>query len=154
MSIFHLNTKIYELRSLEEAIGTNDLESSKISMDEEMKALKRNNIWNLVLFPKWQKHIGSKWVFKWSMGWDGSIEKYKAHLDAKHYSLIVRVDGGEIFSLIKKWHPFDFNFILNLLMIYILRCMWKQLSFIEIWRENLDDTTRALYCERNMLFVL
>jgi hypothetical protein len=51
MSIFHWNAKIYELRSLEEVVGTNDLESSKIAMDEEMKALKRNNIWNIVPFP-------------------------------------------------------------------------------------------------------
>ena len=102
MSIFHWNAKIYELRSLEEVVGTNDLESSKIAMDEEMKALKRNNIWNLVPFPKWQKHIGSKWVFKGNMGWHGSIQKYKAHLDAKHYSLIARVDYGKIFSLIEK----------------------------------------------------
>ena len=63
-----MNVKMYELRSSEEALGTNDLESSKIGMDEEMKALKRNNKWNLVPFPKLQNHVGSKWVFKRNMG--------------------------------------------------------------------------------------
>ena len=47
-----MNANINEHKSIEEALGMNDLESWKIAMEEEMVALKRNGTWNLVPLPK------------------------------------------------------------------------------------------------------
>jgi hypothetical protein len=43
-----------------------------------------------------------KWVFKKNMNTIGQVEKFKAHLVAKGYSQVKRVDFGEIFSPIAK----------------------------------------------------
>lgn len=40
-------------------------------MDEEIKAIDRNNTWELVELPKGSKHIGVKWVFKKKMNAQG-----------------------------------------------------------------------------------
>ena len=61
----------------------NDSKSWKITMEEEITTLKRNDTWDLVPFLEGQKPIGCKWVFKRKMGSYGSIEKYKAYLVAK-----------------------------------------------------------------------
>lgn len=41
--IFYLNTKIEQLKSVEEALSMNDTKSWKISIDKEMIALKKND---------------------------------------------------------------------------------------------------------------
>ena len=97
-----MNANIDEPRSIQEALGTNDLESWKIAMDEKMSALKRNQTWDLVPLPEGRNPVGCKWVLKRKMGSNGSIEKYKAHLVAKGYSQVEGVDYGEIFSPVAK----------------------------------------------------
>ena len=62
-------------------------------MDEKMAALQRNQTWDLVPLPEGRKPVGCKWVFKRKMGSDGSIEKYKAHLVAKHMLMCQRRSG-------------------------------------------------------------
>lgn len=71
-------------------------------MEEEMETLKKNDTWDLVQWFEGQKTISFKWVLKWKMGWDGSIEKYKACLVAKGYSQVVGIYYGEIFSPVAK----------------------------------------------------
>jgi len=39
-------------------------EKLRNAMDEEIKALEKNNTWELTTIPKEQKPIGVKWVFK------------------------------------------------------------------------------------------
>ena len=76
-------------KSIEEALSMNDLESQKISMEEEMISLKRNDTWDLVPFPKGQKLVGCKWVFKRRIGSYGRIGKYKMRFVAKGYSQVI-----------------------------------------------------------------
>jgi hypothetical protein len=52
-------------------------------MQEEMKALHKNNTWNLVKLPNGKKAAGCKWVFTVKHMVDGSVERYKARLVAK-----------------------------------------------------------------------
>ena len=68
-----MNANINEHKSIEEALGMNDLESSKIAMEEEMVALKRNNTRNLVPMPEGRKYVGCEWVFTRKISSDGSI---------------------------------------------------------------------------------
>jgi hypothetical protein len=96
--IFSLNTNMDEPRSIEEGFGMNDAESWKIAMDEEMEALKKNDIWDLIPLPTGRKHVGCKWVFNKNISSYGGIKKYKERLVAKGYSQVECVDYGEIFS--------------------------------------------------------
>lgn len=56
------------------------------AMEQEMKFLERNEVWELVKLPKDQKTIDSKWVYKLKSGPDGSIKRYKARLIAQEFS--------------------------------------------------------------------
>ena len=47
-------------------------------MVEEMEALDKNDVWDLVDLPNGRKPIGSKWVFKKKLNAIGKVEKYKA----------------------------------------------------------------------------
>ena len=51
-------------------------------MDKEIRSIKVNEIWELVKLPKGKKTIGYKWIYKWKVGVDGSVERYKARLVA------------------------------------------------------------------------
>ena len=51
----------------------------------EIDSINKNNTWTLVDFPKGEKPIGRKWIFKKKYHPDGSIEKYKARLVAKGF---------------------------------------------------------------------
>ena len=71
-------------------------------MVEEMTALDKNEAWDLVEFSTRIHSIGNKWVFKKKLNAKGKVEKYKAHLVAKGYSQVERIDFGEIVSPIAK----------------------------------------------------
>ncbi|GKV31343.1 hypothetical protein SLEP1_g40039 [Rubroshorea leprosula] len=53
------------------------------SMDEQMKALERNQTWELVDLPKDNKVVSLKWVYKTKYNSDGSVHKHKARLVAR-----------------------------------------------------------------------
>ena len=64
------------------------LESSKSqewidSMNEEIKSMKDNDVWDLVPLPEGVKPIGCKWIFKTKRNSKGDVERYKARLVAK-----------------------------------------------------------------------
>ena len=58
----------------------------KDAMVEEMKALQKNDTWELVELPKGKKTIGCKWLFTMKHKVDGSVERFKARLVAKGYT--------------------------------------------------------------------
>ena len=55
-------------------------------MNDELKSMKDNDVWNLIEFPKGKKPIGCKWVFKTKWDSKGNVERYKAHLVAKRFT--------------------------------------------------------------------
>jgi hypothetical protein len=67
-------------------------------MDEEIKAIEKNNTWELTTIPKEQKLIGVKWVFKAKNNAKGEIERYKARLVVKGYSQRPGIDYDEVFA--------------------------------------------------------
>ncbi|KAL5541484.1 hypothetical protein UlMin_009194 [Ulmus minor] len=55
-------------------------------MDEELYALHKTGIWDLIPLPPGKSVVGCYWVYKIKTNFDGSIERYKARLVAKGYS--------------------------------------------------------------------
>nr|XP_033514797.1 uncharacterized mitochondrial protein AtMg00820-like [Nicotiana tomentosiformis]XP_033514798.1 uncharacterized mitochondrial protein AtMg00820-like [Nicotiana tomentosiformis] len=63
----------------------------KHAMIEEMKALSKNETWELVTSPSDKKLVGCKWVFIMKHKTDGSIERFKARLMAKGFTQTYKV---------------------------------------------------------------
>lgn len=55
----------------------NDIDIWIKFIDKKIVALNKNNTWDLVPFPKGNKLIDCKWVFKKKSGLHGSIENHK-----------------------------------------------------------------------------
>ena len=55
-------------------------------MNEELDALHKNNIWDMVDLPPSQSVVSCRWVYKIKTTADGSVERYKARLVAKGFT--------------------------------------------------------------------
>ena len=64
-------------------------------MEDEMKSMKNNDVWDLVEFPKGTKPIGYKWIFKTKRDSKGNIEIYKVRLIAKAFTQKEGIDFKE-----------------------------------------------------------
>jgi Reverse transcriptase (RNA-dependent DNA polymerase) len=69
-------------------------------MLEELGALDKNKIWELVSLPPGKKAVGCKWVFTVKQNLEGKVERYKTRLVAKGYSQTYGIEevyctGGE-----------------------------------------------------------
>ena len=73
-------------------------EKWRIAMDEEIKAIVKNDTWELTTLPKGHKAIGVKWVYKTKRNAKGEIERHKARLVAKGYSQKAGIDYDEVFA--------------------------------------------------------
>ena len=56
-----------------------------MAMTEEIRAIERNNTWELTDMPKGARPIGIKWVYKKKTNAEGEVERYKARLVVKGY---------------------------------------------------------------------
>jgi len=55
-------------------------------MEEKIKFMRDNDIWDLIELPEGVKPIGCKWIFKTKRDSMGNIERYKARLVAKGFT--------------------------------------------------------------------
>ncbi|PKI37590.1 hypothetical protein CRG98_042014, partial [Punica granatum] len=67
-------------------------------MEDEMSALHANGTWELGPLPPGKTIVGCRWVYTMKMSPSGSIDRLKAHLVAKGYTQIPRLDYGDTFS--------------------------------------------------------
>ena len=67
-------------------------------MDEEIKAIKKNDTWELATLPIGKKTIGVKVVYNLKKNAKGEIERYKARLVVKGYSQRQGIDYDEVFA--------------------------------------------------------
>ena len=74
----------------------------KQAMVEEMKALSKNETWELVTPPPDKKLVGCKWIFNVKHKADGSIERFKARLVAKGFTQTYGVNYQETFAPVAK----------------------------------------------------
>ena len=81
--------------SFEEAVKN---ENWRTAMNEEMKAIQKNNTWKLTTLPESHEPIGVKWIYKVNKNAEGKVEKYKARLVAKGYKQQAGIDYEEVFA--------------------------------------------------------
>lgn len=68
------------------------------AMVEEYSSILKNNVLEIVPWPKGKSVVGSCWVYKVKHGADGSVEKYKAKFVTKGFSQVEGIDYDETFS--------------------------------------------------------
>ena len=96
-SAFVLSVVNDEPRFVKEAVSSEECKLWNNAMVEEIEALEKNEVWDLVELPDGRKPVGSKWVFKEKLDATGKVEKYKAPLVVKEYSWVKGIDFGDIF---------------------------------------------------------
>ncbi|KAE8726486.1 hypothetical protein F3Y22_tig00006743pilonHSYRG00004 [Hibiscus syriacus] len=74
------------------------LEKWRKERDVEMKAIERNNKWEMVDLPQGAKKVGVKWVYKSKIDENWEVNKYKARLVVKGYAQQYGVDYKEVFA--------------------------------------------------------
>ena len=67
-------------------------------MNEEMKSMKDNYVWDLVPLLEGAKSIGCKWIFKTKKDSKGNVERYQGRLVAKGFTKKEGIDYKETFS--------------------------------------------------------
>ena len=71
-------------------------------MKEELDALSKNHIWDLVTLPPRKSVVGCKWIYKIKTRSDWSIKHYKTCLVAKGFTQKYGIDYEETFALVAR----------------------------------------------------
>lgn len=72
------------------------------SMNEEIRVLEKNQTWDILTLPKWEKPVRCKWVFLVKHNLDGSIDRFKARLVALGFTQTYSVDYQQTFVPVAK----------------------------------------------------
>ncbi|GAU35053.1 hypothetical protein TSUD_69760 [Trifolium subterraneum] len=76
-----------------------ELNDSKVhAMKEELHQFEKNEVWNLVPFPKENSIIGTRWVFRNKLDENGKVVRNKARLVAQGYNQQEGIDYDETFA--------------------------------------------------------
>ncbi|RVW31427.1 Retrovirus-related Pol polyprotein from transposon RE1 [Vitis vinifera] len=74
----------------------------KEAVIEEIRALEKNETWEVMNLPRGKKPVGCKWVFTVKYKADGTVERYKARLVAKGFTQTYDIDYTETFAPVAK----------------------------------------------------
>ena len=84
----------------EEAMRSDHSSKWLEAMEDEMKSMNANKVWDLEIIPKGAKTIGCKWVYKTKHDSKGNIERFKVRLVVKGFTQREGIDYNETFSLV------------------------------------------------------
>ena len=76
------------------------------AMNDEIKSMKANDVYDLVKLPEGAKLIGCKWIFKTKRDSKDNIERYKACLVAKGFTQNEGIDYKETLSSVSSKDSF------------------------------------------------
>jgi hypothetical protein len=82
-------------------------------MDDELKSLKENDVWDVIPKPVRRKIVASRWVFKAKGNAQGEVERYIARLVAKGFSQIGGQDYDEIFAPVIRYDSLRLLFAIS-----------------------------------------
>ena len=68
------------------------------AMNEEMKSMKDNDVWDIISLSEGAKLIGCKWIFKTKRDSKDNVERYKARLVTKGFTQKECIDYKETSS--------------------------------------------------------
>ena len=102
------------------------------AIEEEMRALQKNDTWVLVPFPKGKKTMGCRWVFFVKHKADEMVERFKARLIVKGYTQTYGINYQDTFSPVAKLSE-SIN----------LTCCKLRLAATPIWRQKCLSPQRS-----------
>lgn len=94
-------------------------EKWRMAMNEEIKAIRRNDTWELANLPKGKKLIVVKWIYKTKKNSKGDVKKYEAPLVAKGFTQKSRIDYDEVFAPVARLE------IIRLIIALATQQRWK-----------------------------
>ena len=108
-------------------------------MEDEMKSMNANKIWDLEIIPKWAKTVGCKWVYKTKLNSQENIERDKARLMAKGFTQREGIDYNETFSPVS--YKDSFRIIMALVAHYDLELHQMDVKNVwdVVWRNPIMD---------------
>ncbi len=122
---------IPEPKSFQQAKASTEWPEWRKAMDEELRSLQENEVWQVVPKPPNRKIVDSKWVYKVKTDADGNLERYKARLVARGFTQVPGQDFDEIFSPVVRYDS------MRLLLAISASKRWKP--------RQLDVKTAFLY---------
>ena len=92
-----------EPNSFQQAVQSVDATKWMEAMQEEIKSIQDNEVYELTALPSGRKAVSCKWVYKIKQNADGSVERYKARLVARGFTQTEGVDYNETFAPVVKY---------------------------------------------------
>ena len=117
-------------------------------MNNEMKSMKDNDVWDLFKLSEWAKPIGCKWIYKTKQDSKINVEKYKAHIVTKIFTQKERIDYKEVFSPVSTKD--SFRIIMALIAHYDLK-----LHYMDVKTMFLNgDIEETIYMVQPEIFLI
>ena len=88
--------------SFSQAMESDDSSKWMEAMNEELKSMAHNGVWDLIELPNSCKPVSCKWVFKTKHDAKGNIERFKARLVAKGFTHKKGIDYKDTLSPVSK----------------------------------------------------
>jgi hypothetical protein len=96
------NTEEFQMEgdptSFEEAMRSDNSSKWLEAMEDEIKSMSTNKVWDLEPIPKGANLVGCKWVYKTKYNSQKNMERFKARLVAKCFTQREGIDYNETFS--------------------------------------------------------